>query len=98
VGVQPSSDPGPPLKTDWHPADVLAALWKRGYTFKALSIKHGYHPTAACKALKRPWPAMQEIIAEAIGVPPEMIWPSRYIGGHRQAVRLKKPGTAARGR
>src|SRR4051812_35254206 len=30
VGIQPSSDPGPPLKADWHPADVLAALWKRG--------------------------------------------------------------------
>lgn len=90
MGFQSTYVPGPPLRGDWHPADVIAALRKRGHSLKALAIENGYHPTAACKALKRPWPAMQHIIAEAIGVAPETIWPSRYIGGHHQVVRLVK--------
>lgn len=65
---------------DWHPADVLAALKKRGKTLAGLSVQHGYHPTAAGKALKRPWPAMEAIIAEALNLQPAAIWPSRYDG------------------
>jgi Ner family transcriptional regulator len=63
---------------DWHPADVLAALKKRGHSLAGLSVANGYHPTAAGKALKRSWPAMEAIIAAAIGLAPAMIWPSRY--------------------
>jgi len=65
-------------RADWHPADVLAALKKRGKTLAGLSVEHGYHPTAAGKALKRSWPALEAIIAEALGVAPAVIWPSRY--------------------
>ncbi len=65
-------------ESDWHPADVLAALKKRGLTLVKLSTDNGYHPTAAGKALKRPWPALERIIAQAIGLPPQTIWPSRY--------------------
>jgi Ner family transcriptional regulator len=64
--------------TDWHPADVLAALKKRGKSLVSISIAHGYHPTAAGKALKRPWPAVERAIAAELGVSPEEIWPSRY--------------------
>lgn len=63
---------------DWHPADVLAALKKRGHSLAGLSIANGYHPTAAGKALKQPWPAIERLIAAAIGVVPHAIWPSRY--------------------
>jgi Ner family transcriptional regulator len=63
---------------DWHPADVLAALKKRGNTLSGLSVAHGYHATAAGKALKHPWPAMEAVIAAAIGMKPEEIWPTRY--------------------
>jgi Ner family transcriptional regulator len=63
---------------DWHPADVQAALKKRGHSLAGLSAANGYHATAAGKALKRPWPAVETLIAEAIGVPPQQIWPSRY--------------------
>ncbi|MBN8930255.1 MAG: helix-turn-helix domain-containing protein [Rhodospirillales bacterium] len=63
---------------DWHPADVLAALKKRGHTLAGLSVANGYHPTAAGKALKRPWPALEQIIADALGLRPIAIWPSRY--------------------
>src|SRR6478736_2955711 len=65
---------------DWHPADVLAALKKRGHNLAGLSATNGYHPTAAGKALKQPWPAMEQLLAAAIGVTPQEIWPSRYDG------------------
>jgi Ner family transcriptional regulator len=67
--------------SDWHPADVLAALKKRGHSLAGLSEAHGYHATAAGKALKRPWPALEALIADAIGVAPQRIWPSRYASG-----------------
>ena len=70
--------PIPVVTSDWHPADVLAALKKRGHTLSALSSAHGYHPTAAGKALRRPWPALEHIIATELGMPPSAIWPSRY--------------------
>jgi Ner family transcriptional regulator len=66
--------------SDWHPADVLAALKKRGQSLAGLSVANGYHPTAAGKALKQPWPAVERILADALGVQPNTIWPSRYDG------------------
>jgi Ner family transcriptional regulator len=69
--------PEPP-KADWHPADVLAALKKRGKTLSGLSRSHGYHATAAGKALKRPWPALEALIAAELDLRPEDIWPARY--------------------
>lgn len=76
--------------SDWHPADIVAALKKRGHSLAGLSIANGYHPTAAGKAWKRPWRAMEVIVAEAVGVAPEAIWPSRYCGAERPILRLPK--------
>jgi Ner family transcriptional regulator len=67
-----------PPSSDWHPADVLAALKKRGKTLSGLSREHGYHPTAAGKALKKPWPALELLIASHLDQDPGDIWPSRY--------------------
>jgi len=76
--------------SDWHPADILAALKKRGFSLVKLSTDNGYHPTAAGKALKRSWPAMEKIIADAIGVDSATIWPSRYMGDRpARSVRTK---------
>jgi Ner family transcriptional regulator len=63
---------------DWHPADVLAALKKRGRSLSGLSVENGYNASAAGKALKQPWPAMELIIATALQMTPQEIWPSRY--------------------
>lgn len=71
-----NTNPAPPQ--DWHPADVHAALKKRGQTLAGLSVANGYHPTAAGKALREPWPALEAIIARVLGLPPATIWPSRY--------------------
>jgi Ner family transcriptional regulator len=68
----------PEQPEDWHPADILAALKKRGHSLAGLSVANGYHPTAAGKALKQPWPAMELLLANALGLTPQAIWPSRY--------------------
>lgn len=81
----------PTQSSDWHPADVLAALKKRGHTLAGLSVANGYHPTAAGKALKRAWPAMEAIIAAALGIAPPMIWPSRYdASGQPHSERVRR--------
>lgn len=84
----PASTPAP--ASDWHPADVLAALKKRGLTLAGLSAAHAYHPTAAGKALKHPWPALEAIIAQEIGVRPQEIWPSRYDAAGAPLVRTRR--------
>jgi Ner family transcriptional regulator len=76
-------------REDWHPADVLAALKKRGHSLAGLSVANGYHPTAAGKALKLPWPAMEQIIAAALAVTPQEILPSRYDDRGRPLPRAK---------
>jgi len=63
---------------DWHPADIKAALEKAGWSLRGLSEHHGYYPTALSSALRSRYPKAQGLIAEAIGVDPEVIWPSRY--------------------
>ena len=58
---------------DLHPADALAALKKRGETLAGLSVADGYHPPAAGKALKRKWPAVEAITADALQLSPAQI-------------------------
>lgn len=64
---------------DWHRADIIAALHKTGWSLRQLSLQHGYsHGSALKNALDRPWLKGERIIAEAIGVPAEEIWASRF--------------------
>ncbi len=77
------------LPADWHPADILAALKKRGHSLAGLSVSNGYHPTAAGKALKQSWPAMERLVATALGVAPQTIWPSRYDQNGRPLPRTR---------
>lgn len=64
---------------DWHRADIIAALHKSGWSLRQLSLKHGYSQASTLKnALDRPWVKGERIIAEAIGIPAEVIWAGRY--------------------
>jgi len=68
---------------DWHPADIKAALEKAGWSLSRLSLHHGYATRTTLKtALHRSWPKGERLIAEAIGVEPTVIWPSRYANRH----------------
>lgn len=65
---------------DWHPADILAALRKAGWSLTQLAKHHGYASTSGLgNVLHRPYPKTERIIAAAIGIEhPMQIWPSRY--------------------
>ncbi len=66
------------MGSDWHSADIIAALKKRGTTLSAVSRKAGLASTTLTNALVRHWPKGEKLIAEALDVTPEQIWPSRY--------------------
>ncbi|WP_324101428.1 helix-turn-helix domain-containing protein [Gilliamella sp. B2824] len=62
-------------KKDWHSADIIAALKKKGTTLS--------------NALVRPWTKGELIIANALGIEAKRIWPSRYRKKIR-VLRIKK--------
>lgn len=64
---------------DWHSADVVAAVRKAGWSLQQLGFANGYtHRSALALALRKPYPKAEAIIADALGVEPRVIWPSRY--------------------
>lgn len=60
-----------------HPADVIAALHKRGTSLRQLAIQNGYAHIG--RVLTSPWLAAEQLVAKALDTTPEKIWPSRYI-------------------
>ena len=63
---------------DWHPADIVAGLRKKGTSLAAESRKAGLSSSTLANTLTRPWPKGELIIADVLGVRPWLIWPSRY--------------------
>ncbi len=68
----------PAKEADWHRADIKAALEKRGLSLAKLARTNGYDRSSTSLALVLPWPKMERLIANAIGVSPQHIWPTRY--------------------
>ncbi|ECF3577741.1 helix-turn-helix domain-containing protein [Salmonella enterica] len=66
------------MQLDWHSADIIATLKKRGTSLSAVSRKAGLASSTLANALVRHWPKGERLIADALGVAPEQIWPSRY--------------------
>lgn len=66
-------------KADWHRQDVMAAVRKTGVTVAELARRNGYKaPSTFYNVFKAPYPKVERIIANHLGVPAEDIWPSRY--------------------
>jgi len=63
---------------DWHPADIKAALAKKGYSFARIAREKRYASNAPNMVLRKPWPIMEKIVAKILGVRPSLIWPTRY--------------------
>lgn len=85
---------------DWHPADIKAALDKAGWTLRALAAHHGVKASSTLShTFERSYPLNEKRIADAIGVHPMVIWPSRYeADGSKsprglRALRLKSSGS-----
>ncbi|AIP94651.1 helix-turn-helix domain-containing protein [Salmonella enterica] len=66
------------MRSDWHSADIIAALKKQGTSLSAVSRQAGLASSTLANALTRRWPKGERLIADALGVSPEQIWPSRY--------------------
>lgn len=67
-----------PFQQDWHSADIIAALHKKGTSLAAVSREAGLSSSTLANALSRPWAKGEMLISLAIGVPATTIWPSRY--------------------
>jgi Ner family transcriptional regulator len=67
-----------PALADWHRADVVAELHKKGWSLRELSRQHGLSAGTLKSALDAPYLKAEGIIAAAIGLTPEQIWPERY--------------------
>lgn len=89
-------------REDWHPADILAALHKAGWTLRGLAHSHGLtNSSTMSAAMVRSYPANEKRIADALGVHPMVIWPSRYFkdGSRRpQGLRALKSTRVTSGR
>ena len=65
--------------SDWERIDIIYALKKKGTSLAELSRQSGLNSRTLNNALERRYPKGERIIASAIGVTPETIWPSRYV-------------------
>ncbi|RKR53852.1 Nlp family transcriptional regulator [Yokenella regensburgei] len=82
------------MTTDWHPADIIAGLHKKGTSLAALSRSAGLSSSTLANALTRPWPKGEYLIAEALGLHPSVLWPSRYFKDGEMVERkelMRKP-------
>ncbi|AUM43104.1 helix-turn-helix domain-containing protein [Salmonella enterica] len=61
-----------------HPSDIKAELEKRGTNLSRLSREHRMKSRTLGNVLRTKWPKAEMIVANAIGLKPEEIWPSRY--------------------
>ncbi|EEV1312900.1 DNA-binding protein [Escherichia coli] len=66
------------LDHDWPPEIIKARLHMAGLSLRSLSLKAGYSRDSLKSVLRTPCRPYQQIIADALGVSPEEIWPSRY--------------------
>jgi Ner family transcriptional regulator len=63
---------------DWHRAFIVASIHEKGWTLRKLSLAHGLSAGTLKSALDAPYLKAEKIIAAAIGIAPEQIWPTRY--------------------
>jgi len=76
------------INKDWHSADIIATLKKKGTTLAAESRKAGLASSTLSNTLVRLWTKGESIIAKILDIPPKHIWLSRYLNKTR---RIKTP-------
>jgi Ner family transcriptional regulator len=79
---------------DWHPADIVAALHKRGYTLRDIARREGLtSATALSRAMTQSYPASEQRLAKYAGVPVQMMFPTRY---HPDGTKIQRGVRGAR--
>lgn len=64
--------------TGWHPADIKAAVEKKGTNLRRLAREKGLNPAACSNALNARHLPGERAIAECINVPLWELWPDRW--------------------
>ncbi|WFQ79385.1 helix-turn-helix transcriptional regulator [Xenorhabdus sp. SF857] len=82
-------------RQDWHPAEIICALRKRGTTLAALSRESGLSSSTLANTLSRPWPKGEFIIAARLEMEPAEIWPSRYFDHNGNLIERRRHKSAA---
>ncbi|MDC9607284.1 helix-turn-helix domain-containing protein [Xenorhabdus griffiniae] len=80
---------------DWHPAEIICALRKRGTTLAALSRESGLSSSTLANTLSRPWPKGEFIIATCLEMAPSEIWPSRYFDRNGKLIERRRRQSVA---
>lgn len=84
---------------DMHPADILAALKKRGFSLTSLAEKKGKSGSYLRVALAcKPHPAAFVILARALGMRPHKLRPSMFDKQDRPIRQTRAVATNARRR
>ena len=66
-------------RKDWHPADIVAALHKRGYTLRDIAREERLCDSSTLsKAMVTSYPAAERRLAKYAGVPVQVMFPTRY--------------------
>ncbi|GKW14033.1 DNA-binding protein [Pectobacterium carotovorum subsp. carotovorum] len=66
------------MKKNWHTADIIAALHRKRISLSEVSRQAGLSSSTLANALTRPWPRGEKLIADALNMAPQDIWPERY--------------------
>lgn len=75
------------IQEDMHPADVIAALHKRGTSLRKIALQNGYSHIQ--RVLTSPWLAAEQLVAKALDRKPEDLWPSRYLNPADRALAFQ---------
>jgi Ner family transcriptional regulator len=59
--------------------DIVAALKKKKLSLRRLSVDAGLAAGTLANTMNRKWPKGEMIIANALNMKPEEIWPTRYL-------------------
>ncbi|CDG90204.1 conserved hypothetical protein [Xenorhabdus bovienii str. feltiae Florida] len=77
------------VRNDWHSADIIAALRKRGTTLAAISRDAGFNSSTLANTLSCPWPKGEWIIANYLDTHLSEIWSSRYFDMNGNLIERK---------
>ena len=75
---------------DWHRKFIVAELQIKGTSISALARANNVCRSTIANALIAPYPKSERIIAEALGLEPAEIWPSRYSGQFSTGVAVQQ--------
>ncbi len=76
----------------WDRHSIRAELNRRGYTLTGLALDHGLYESACRQALDGRSLAGAQVIAKALGLTVQELWPDRYL---RRRAHTATPATPA---